>query len=316
MSATVLLVGGFGNLGGRIAAHLHETADINLVLSSRFHRSAPKWASDARVIQLDLTDPQTFLNIPKHVDSIIQLAALNDIESLNNPDLAQLVTTDGTIMLLQEAVRRNMSRFIYFSTAHVYGAPLTGHLSETTPTNPAHPYAATHLSAEAAVESAHQRNELTGIRIRLSNGFGRPMDYDSGDWRTLTSDLCRQAVIDRELSMRTDGLQQRNFMTKTDISRAVSHLLSLPAADVDNGLFNVGGMQSRSLLDMAHVIQAEARSLFGHEILLSAPEPASTEYSELDFDINKLVRSGFTPEDNIADEIQQFLKMIAQHHNA
>ena len=316
MSATVLLVGGFGNLGGRIAAHLHETADINLVLSSRFHRSAPKWASDARVIQLDLTDPQTFLNIPKHVDSIIQLAALNDIESLNNPDLAQLVTTDGTIMLLQEAVRRNMSRFIYFSTAHVYGAPLTGHLSETTPTNPAHPYAATHLSAEAAVESAHQRNELTGIRIRLSNGFGRPMDYDSGDWRTLTSDLCRQAVIDRALSMQTDGLQQRNFMTKTDISRAVSHLLSLPATDVDNGLFNVGGMQSRSLLDMAHVIQAEARSLFGHEILLSAPEPASTEYSELDFDINKLVRSGFTPEDNIADEIQQFLKMIAQHHNA
>ena len=315
MSATVLLVGGFGNLGGRIAAHLYETADINLVLSSRFHRSAPKWASDARVIQLDLTDPQTFLNIPKHVDSIIQLAALNDIESLNNPDLAQLVTTDGTIMLLQEAVRRNMSRFIYFSTAHVYGAPLTGHLSETTPTNPAHPYATTHLNAEAAVESAHQRNELTGIRIRLSNGFGRPMDYDSGDWRTLTSDLCRQAVIDRELSMRTDGLQQRNFMTKTDISRAVSHLLSLPATDVDNGLFNVGGMKSRSLLDMAHLIQTEAQNLFGQEISLSAPEPVATEYPTLDFDIDKLVRSGFTPEDNAADEIQQFLKMIAQHHS-
>ena len=105
MSATVLLVGGFGNLGGRIAAHLHETADINLVLSSRFHRSAPKWAPGARVIKLDLTDPQTFSNIPKHVDSIIKLAAMNDIESLDNPDLAQLVTTDGTIMLLQEAVR-------------------------------------------------------------------------------------------------------------------------------------------------------------------------------------------------------------------
>ncbi len=315
MSTTVLLVGGFGNLGGRIAAHLHEAADINLVLSSRFDRSAPKWAPDAHVIQLDLTDPQTFSNIPRHVDSIIQLAAMNDIESLDNPDLAQLVTTDGTIMLLQEAVRRNISRFIYFSTAHVYGAPLTGHLCETTPTNPAHPYATTHLNAEAAVESAQQRKELTGIRIRLSNGFGRPMDYDSGDWRTLTSDLCRQAVIDRELSMRTDGLQQRNFMTKTDISRAVSHLLSLPATDVDNGLFNVGGMQSRSLLDMAHLIQTEAQNLFGQEIPLSTPEPAATEYPTLDFDIDKLVRSGFTPEDNAADEIRQFLTMIAQHHS-
>lgn len=119
MSTTVLLVGGFGNLGGRIAAHLHKIADVNLVLSSRFHRSAPKWAPDAHVIQLDLTDPQTFSNIPRHVDSMIQLAAVSDIESLNNPDIAELVTTDGTIMLLREAVRRDTSRFIYFSTVHV-----------------------------------------------------------------------------------------------------------------------------------------------------------------------------------------------------
>ena len=73
MSATVLLVGGFGNLGGRIAAHLHETADINLVLSSRFHRSAPQWAPDARVIQLDLTAPQTFSNIPNMSTALFSL---------------------------------------------------------------------------------------------------------------------------------------------------------------------------------------------------------------------------------------------------
>ncbi|NBW91923.1 MAG: KR domain-containing protein, partial [Actinobacteria bacterium] len=41
MSTSVLLVGGFGNLGGRIAHHLAEKSDCNIVLASRTKREAP-----------------------------------------------------------------------------------------------------------------------------------------------------------------------------------------------------------------------------------------------------------------------------------
>ena len=316
MSATVLLVGGFGNLGGRIAAHLGSLEGHHIVLASRKKQDAPNWAKSAQTIQLDLTDPATFSNIPTSVNCIIQLAGTNDVDSAQNPELAHRVTAEGTSALLNNAVDNGVERFIYFSTAHVYGAPLTGNFTEESPTNATHPYATTHLEAELAVGAAHERGEILGIRVRLSNGFGRPMTYEDADWRTLTSDLCRQAVLEKRMEMRTDGLQERNFITKTDIARAVQHLIALPKTDVSNGLFNLGGSKSQTLLAMANMIQERAQNKFGVEIPLHRPESTSTQTQHLNFDIHKLLNTGFTLTENALGELDEFLDMIELHHQS
>ena len=316
MSVTVLLVGGFGNLGGRIAAHLSQFQDHQIVLASRKKQAAPLWAKDAQIIQLDVTDPTTFTNIPKSVNCIVQLAATNDVDSAQNPELARTVTTEGTASLLNAAIHNGIERFVYFSTAHVYGAPLQGTFTESSPTHAVHPYATTHLQAELAVGAAHERGEILGIRVRLSNGFGRPMTYEAADWRTLTSDLCRQAVLEKRMEMRTDGLQERNFITKTDIARAVQHLIALPKTDVSNGLFNLGGSGSQTLLAMANMIQERAQKKFGVEIPLHRPEPTNTDSQHLNFDIHKLLNTGFMLTENALREIDDFLDMIELHHQS
>jgi UDP-glucose 4-epimerase len=316
MSATVLLVGGFGNLGGRIAAHLSQFQNHQIVLASRKKQAAPLWAKDAQTIQLDVTDPTTFTNIPKSVNCIVQLAATNDVDSAQNPELARTVTTEGTASLLNAAIHNGIERFVYFSTAHVYGAPLQGTFTESSPTHAVHPYATTHLQAELAVGAAHERGEILGIRVRLSNGFGRPMTYEAADWRTLTSDLCRQAVLEKRMEMRTDGLQERNFITKTDIARAVQHLIALPKTDVSNGLFNLGGSGSQTLLAMANMIQERAQKKFGVEIPLHRPEPTNTDSQHLNFDIHKLLNTGFMLTENALREIDDFLDMIELHHQS
>ena len=316
MSATVLLVGGFGNLGGRIAAHLSQFQDHQIVLASRKKQAAPLWAKDAQTIQLDVTDPTTFTNIPKSVNCIVQLAATNDVDSAQNPELARTVTTEGTASLLNAAIHNGIERFVYFSTAHVYGAPLQGTFNESSPTHAVHPYATTHLEAESAVAAAHERGDIQGIRVRLSNGFGRPMAYEAADWRTLTSDLCRQAVVEKRMEMRTDGLQERNFITKTDIARAVQHLIALPKTDVSNGLFNLGGSGSQTLLAMANMIQERAQKKFGVEIPLHRPEPTNTDSQQLNFDVHKLLNTGFSLTENALREIDDFLDMIELHHQS
>jgi UDP-glucose 4-epimerase len=316
MSATVLLVGGFGNLGGRIASHLSQFQNHQIVLASRKKQAAPLWAKDAQTIQLDVTDPTTFTNIPKSVNCIVQLAATNDVDSAQNPELARTVTTEGTASLLNAAIHNGIERFVYFSTAHVYGAPLQGTFTESSPTHAVHPYATTHLQAELAVGAAHERGEILGIRVRLSNGFGRPMTYEAADWRTLTSDLCRQAVLEKRMEMRTDGLQERNFITKTDIARAVQHLIALPKTDVSNGLFNLGGSGSQTLLAMANMIQERAQKKFGVEIPLHRPEPTNTDSQHLNFDIHKLLNTGFMLTENALREIDDFLDMIELHHQS
>ena len=316
MSATVLLVGGFGNLGGRIAAHLSQFQDHQIVLASRKKQAAPLWAKDAQTIQLDVTDPTTFTTIPKSVNCIIQLAATNDVDSAQSPELARIVTTEGTASLLNAAIHNGIERFVYFSTAHVDGAPLQGTFNESSPTHAVHPYATTHLEAESVVAAAHENGDIQGIRVRLSNGFGRPMAYETADWRTLTSDLCRQAVVEKRMEMRTDGLQERNFITKTDIARAVQHLIALPKTDVSNGLFNLGGSGSQTLLAMANMIQERAQKKFGVEIPLHRPEPTNTDSQHLNFDIHKLLNTGFMLTENALREIDDFLDMIELHHQS
>jgi UDP-glucose 4-epimerase len=316
MSATVLLVGGFGNLGGRIAAHLSQFQDHQIVLASRKKQAAPLWAKDAQTIQLDVTDPTTFTTIPKSVNCIIQLAATNDVDSAQSPELARIVTTEGTASLLNAAIHNGIERFVYFSTAHVYGAPLQGTFNESSPTHAVHPYATTHLEAESVVAAAHENGDIQGIRVRLSNGFGRPMAYETADWRTLTSDLCRQAVLEKRMEMRTDGLQERNFITKTDIARAVQHLIALPISQISDGLFNLGGSQSQNLLAMATTIQERAQKKFSAEIPLHRPEPTSADIQHLNFDIHKLLHTGFSLTENSLGEIDDFLDMIELHHQS
>lgn len=316
MSATVLLVGGFGNLGGRIAAHLSQFQDHQIVLASRKKQAAPLWAKDAQTIQLDVTDPTTFTNIPKSVNCIVQLAATNDVDSAQNPELARTVTTEGTASLLNAAIHNGIERFVYFSTAHVYGAPLQGTFTESSPTHAVHPYATTHLEAESAVATAHERGDIQGIRVRLSNGFGRPMAYEAADWRTLTSDLCRQAVVEKRMEMRTDGLQERNFITKTDIARAVQHLIAIPTSLISDGLFNLGGSQSQSLLAMATTIQERAQKKYSAEIPLHRPDSTSVEIQHLNFDIHKLLNTGFLLTEDTLGEIDDFLNMIELHHQS
>jgi UDP-glucose 4-epimerase len=316
MSATVLLVGGFGNLGGRIAAHLSQFQNHQIVLASRKKRAAPIWAKDAQTIQLDVTDPTTFTNIPKSVNCIVQLAATNDVDSAQNPELARTVTTEGTASLLNAAIHNEIERFVYFSTAHVYGAPLQGTFNESSPTHAVHPYATTHLEAESAVATAHERGDIQGIRVRLSNGFGRPMAYEAADWRTLTSDLCRQAVVEKRMEMRTDGLQERNFITKTDIARAVQHLIAIPTSQISDGLFNLGGSQSQTLLAMATTIQERAQKKYSIEIPLLRPEPTTADIQHLNFDIHKLLDTGLSLTEDTLGEIDDFLNMIELHHQS
>jgi nucleoside-diphosphate-sugar epimerase len=118
------------------------------------------------------------------------------------------------------------------------------------------------------------------------------------------------------MEMRTDGLQERNFITKTDIARAVRHLIELPQTQVGNGLFNLGGSQSQTLLAMAKMIQQQAQKKFGIEIPLHRPVPKAAETQHLNFDTTKLTNTGFLLTEDALGEVNEFLDMIELHQQS
>lgn len=312
MTKTVLITGGFGYLGGRIAGAIASETGWHIRLGSRVHRSSPPWLPKAETVHLDVTRPDTLDAALRNVQAVVHLAAINEIESAADHRKAIEVNTMGSLYLLEAVIRASVERLIYFSTAHVYGAPLAGHITERSLPRPIHPYAISHHAAEEFVLAAHDNDSILGIVVRLSNAFGAPTHLGVDRWTLLVNDLCRQAASQKTIVLRSSGLQQRDFITLHDVGRAVCHFLDLPPVDCVDGLFNLGGECAMTVWAMAQQVAHCSQSALGYAPLITRPEPAPDERTlALAYDISKLKQTGFALNGDAAAEIMQTLKICA-----
>ena len=307
MKPTVLLTGGFGNLGGRITAAIAATNRWNIKLISRSALTAPNWAPDAEIIRLDLTKRPPVSTICDGVDAVIHLAALDDTAAKNNVELANYLSGNATQYLIENATRFNVDRILFMSTAHVYADSLIGNISEESITSSTHPYATSHMLGEQALINA--KDLVTGVRIRCANGFGYPIDSSTELKNTLMNDLCQQVVQTGVITLRSSGTQPRNFVPFSDVAAATIHLLELDKTQLGDGLFNVGCTSSCSVLAMAHLVAERARQVLGVDCPIVRPDSAEkTEPQMLDYSISKLLATGFSPSNSVDEEIDGLLR--------
>jgi UDP-glucose 4-epimerase len=307
MKPTVLLTGGFGNLGGRITAAIAATSRWNIKLISRSAVTAPSWAPDAEIIRFDLTSRPLESTICVGVDAVIHLAALDDRAAKSNIDLANDLSGNATRYLIENATRFNVDRFLFMSTAHVYADSLIGNITEDSVTTSTHPYATSHMLGEQALLAAE--SQITGVRIRCANGFGYPIGSSIELKNTLMNDLCQQVVQTGVITLRSSGTQPRNFVPFGDVAAATIHLLELDKIQLSDGLFNVGSTSSCSVLAMAQLVAERAHRVFRIDCPIVRPEDAeTTEPQTLDYSISKLLATGFSPSNSINEEIDGLLR--------
>ena len=310
MTSAVLITGGLGYVGGRIAQALQHSGQFRLRLATRSAAPPPlAWLPDAETVTLDVTSEADLDKACKGVSSIIHLAALNEHECLADPQRALTVNGLGTLKLLQAAQRAGVGRFVYFSTAHVYGAPLTVRIDETSVPRPIHPYAITHRTAEDFVLAAQAMGTLTGVVLRMSNGFGAPAHAGVNRWTLIVNDLCRQAATTGKLTMRSAGLDQRNFIALADVGRASLHVLNLANESIGDGLYNLGGRTSLRVIDLAKLIAQRCEVILGHRPPIVHPVATGEVPPTLDYRSDRLSATGFDVSASMNDEIDATLRL-------
>jgi UDP-glucose 4-epimerase len=257
----ILITGGFGFVGGRIAKHLVQ-AGHQITLGTRHSISYPDWLPQAEVAQISWDDEKVLERICDDVDVIIHAAGMNAQDCSIDPISALAFNGLVTARLVTAARQAGVKKFIYLSTAHVYGNPLVGTITEKTCPRNLHPYATSHLAGEQAVLSTYSCGELQGIVLRLSNAFGSPMHKEVNCWMLLVNDLCKQVIETHKLVLNTSGLQHRDFIGLAEICCVVERLID--ADQLENAkVFNVGAGLSKSVLDMAKLIQQRCTKLLG-----------------------------------------------------
>jgi UDP-glucose 4-epimerase len=316
----ILITGGFGFVGGRLAVHLAQ-AGHQIVIGSRNASSPPVWLPQAEVAQIGWDNDRALERSCNNIDVVIQAAGMNAQECAADPVAAFAFNGVATARLVAAACRAGVKKFIYLSTAHVYASPLVGTITEETCPRNLHPYATSHLAGEHAVLSASQRGQIQGVVLRISNAFGAPMHKDVNCWMLLMNDLCRQAVQTGRLVLQTSGLQQRDFIVMSEVCRVVEHLLVDYGESKRTGVFNVGAGMSQSVLEMAQLIQQRCVQILGFEPMLQNVKGGVNEQNpQLTYRDVKLAALGinFNGLDNTAeiDNLLRFCQLVfTQIHN-
>jgi UDP-glucose 4-epimerase len=287
----ILITGASGYLGGRIFQTIEKSGKHNCLLASRnLETLLDKIFQEKELRIFNISEPKTFSNALRGID-----ASMNHQECEKNPHEARIVNVDMVELLIHEAIQQRVKQFIYLSTFHVYGPNQNGIITEETKTNPQSIYAKTHLEAEKLVLN---NKEINGKVIRLSNALGAPLRKDIAAWSLVANDLCKQAIFQKKMILNSTGHQKRDFIAANCVGDAIEVLLSSP----DSNIYNLGSESTKSILEIAYMIQHSCEKLFGFKTIIETKnDPTVTPESFPDFTYNcHALRSlGFSLKTNI-----------------
>ena len=313
----ILILGGFGFIGGRIAEHFLNRGHKVFIGTSDKKKKRDNIFENAKIVQTDWEDKQKLDDICKNIDLIVHASGMNARNCIEDPVGALNINAKATASILQSAIKMNVKRFIYLSTIHVYSNKLDGIISEKNcPTN-LHPYATSNLAGENSVLWAQKNKFIDGIVIRLSNGFGAPKTKEANCWMLLVNDLCSQAVKNKKLVLNSNGLEIRNFIPISEICNAIDFLVCQIPFELrvgNDGPINIGSKTSISVLDMAKLIQSRCGPILGYTPeLLVKEKKNSDKISYLNFKTNRLEALGYTYKHTLLNELDKLLIYCANN---
>jgi UDP-glucose 4-epimerase len=293
----VLITGASGFVGGRLIAYLRESGDLQLRAASRIVRT---WPEGVEGCVIDIARPATLRDACREMDAVINLSSMAERFCSIDPQIALRVNAGGTLALVLAAASAGVSRFVQVSTSKVYGNNPGGLLTEETPCKPQSPYAVTHRAAEDYVTSQHPK----GVVFRLANGFGAPIDAGVNCWNLIVNEMCRQAAVERRITIRSSGQAWRNFVPMHDVVRA----LQAAATGLPHGTYNLGSSQSMQLRSVAERVAQVCREMLGFSPSVNTTAAVEGEQTvPLDYRIEKLARAGFKPTASFDEEVGRTL---------
>jgi UDP-glucose 4-epimerase len=302
----ILISGGFGLLAGRLAKFFAEDGHT-VMLGSRSEKAKPTWLQAGDLLTLDWTSMDSLRAACTAVDVVIHAAGMNAGDCEAMPTDALLFNGVGTSRFLEAAIASGVKQFIYLSTAHVYSDNLIGHFNENSATTNLHPYATSHKAGEDVVRYANKQKRIKGAVLRLSNAFGYPLDKETNCWMLLMNDLCKQAVVEKSLTLHSNGMQHRDFISIVSVCETVLFLTQNYDFEMPS-LLNVASGYSNSVIDMTKIVQVRCEQILGYTPSIHRQEAGLDQtYASVQLETRSLKDLGYSTKTDLIAEIDALL---------
>jgi UDP-glucose 4-epimerase len=287
---TILVTGGGGYIGSHMAHALVDAGEPVVVLdnlSTGFRSALPERAT---LVVGDVGDQAVVTNVIKThmVSEIIHFAASIVVpDSVRDPLGYYRNNTINTRALLEVAVATGVQRFIFSSTAAVYGNPQRVPVGEDAPASPMSPYGNSKLMSEIMLKDAAAAHGLSYVILRYFNVAGADPRLRTGQATVGATHLIKVAV-ETALGLRPqidvfgtdydtpDGTCVRDYIHVSDLVRAhfdaLAHLRRGGASDT----FNCGYGHGYSVLDVIAAVKRASGRDFAVRLSARRPgDPAS-----------------------------------------
>lgn len=261
----VLVTGGAGYIGSVATAMLLERGYDALVLDNleRGHRQAI--FREVEFIDCDLRDAEATAKAVADVDAeaVLHFAALHLVpESVERPDAYYQTNVGGGINLLDAVKQAGIDKFVFSSTAAVYGVPETLPITEDSPTRPINPYGRSKLMVEQILKDYSERFGVNYAVFRYFNVAGAKGDLGE-DHRPETHiiPVAVEAIMGKRDEFvvfgtdypTDDGTAVRDYVHVIDLAEA--HILALEKLDRTLGTMNLGTKNGFSVNQMVQAIE-------------------------------------------------------------
>jgi UDP-glucose 4-epimerase len=259
----ILVTGGAGFIGSHLVERLLAHGFLVRILddfSTGKSANLPQNQAGLEIVEGDVADSQVVHQAVQGVTAIVHLAAVASVQaSVEDPAGTHASNFMGTLNLLEACRRHKVRRFLFASSAAVYGngAPLP--ISETAPVQPLTPYASDKLASEHYLDFYGREYGLEPGIFRFFNVFG-PRQDPSSPYSGVISIFVNRALSQQPLTVFGDGHQSRDFIYGTDLVAVL--VKALTAQTVASGPVNVGTGIQTSLLELV----AQLRALVGRPI--------------------------------------------------
>ncbi|MFL5757388.1 MAG: UDP-glucose 4-epimerase GalE [Chloroflexota bacterium] len=265
----VLVTGGAGYIGSHtvqaLSARGHEPVVVD-DLTTGHRESVP----EARLIVADCGDPEAMGPIlrEERPDAVIHFAALKSVEeSVADPARYFDHNVAKTITLLEAMDRAGVRRFVYSSSAAVYGVPDKLPVGEDAPLRPLNPYGESKRIVETMLDWIGRAGRIDYAALRYFNAAGAADDGSRGeDWSAATNliPLVMKAALGAGPAVRVfgtdyptpDGTAVRDYIHVADLAEAHVRAVETLVAGEHSLVLNLGTGRGASV---AEVIAATAR---------------------------------------------------------
>jgi len=256
---SVLITGGAGFIGSHLADRLvalgaHVTILDDLSTGSLIN--IEHLQDKIHFIHGNITDFATCQQAAYGKKIIFHLAAFLSVpKSLETPRLCHDSNIAGTFNMLEAARLNNVERFVFSSSAAVYG-PVSGQCHEDMQCAPISPYGYSKLIGELYCQQYAKNFNLGTVCLRYFNVYGHRQN-PAGSYAAVVAKFTHQMQHNLPITLFGDGSQTRDFVPVQTIVDANLTLAQLPQDMMKGDSYNIASGNSISLLALIELLKKE-----------------------------------------------------------